>query len=65
MKVTCRCGTVFDAKLADIKRGWGKSCSKRCAANRREIKNGHRWHKRATEIKYAYTYSADDIGQDY
>jgi hypothetical protein len=31
-EVTCRCGTKFMARPADIRRGWGKSCSKSCAA---------------------------------
>ena len=33
---TCRCGNKFKARVADIKRGWAKSCSKSCAALRRE-----------------------------
>jgi len=28
----CRCGKKFMARTTDIKRGWGKSCSKSCAA---------------------------------
>lgn len=35
VSMTCRCGTVYEARTADIKRGWGKSCSKRCAAIKR------------------------------
>lgn len=30
-EVTCKCGTVFQARTADVKRGWGKNCSKACA----------------------------------
>jgi hypothetical protein len=37
---TCACGTKFFAKTADVKRGWGKSCSKSCAAIKREKKTG-------------------------
>lgn len=33
---TCWCGTVFLAKEADVKRGWGKACSKSHAAVSRE-----------------------------
>jgi hypothetical protein len=32
---TCKeksCGIVFKARLADIQRGWGQFCSKRCKA---------------------------------
>ncbi len=38
---TCACGTVFTAREADVKRGWAKSCSKSCAAKRREKKTGN------------------------
>lgn len=30
------CGTIYDAKESDIKRGWGLTCSKKCAAEKRE-----------------------------
>ena len=33
----CHCEAVYQAREADIKRGWGLSCSKRCAAIRREF----------------------------
>jgi hypothetical protein len=32
----CHCGKMFIAKVADRKRGWARSCSKSCAANKRE-----------------------------
>lgn len=37
-KVTmiCHCGQEYEARLADVKRGQGLSCSKSCAAIRRE-----------------------------
>lgn len=35
MKLKCHCGKVYDARPADIKRGWAKTCSKRCAAIKR------------------------------
>lgn len=32
-QVECRCcGKKFSARAADVKRGWGKYCSKRCKA---------------------------------
>lgn len=34
----CFCGCEYEARTADIKRGWALSCSKRCAAIRREYK---------------------------
>lgn len=45
---TCACGKVFQARAADVKRGWAKSCSKTCAARKREReldRNGYRYGK--------------------
>lgn len=36
-KMVCHCGGVYLAREADIARGWAKSCSKRCAAIRRDF----------------------------
>lgn len=33
----CHCGTEYKAREADLARGWGLSCSKACAAIRREF----------------------------
>lgn len=35
-----KCGEEFLAKTADVKRGWGRHCSKSCAAWKREKKKG-------------------------
>lgn len=32
----CHCKQEYQAREADLKRGWGKTCSKRCAAIKRE-----------------------------
>ena len=32
------CRAPFQARLADIKRGWAKTCSKSCAATRKNAK---------------------------
>jgi len=32
----CACGNLYMAREADLRRGWAKSCSKSCAAKRRE-----------------------------
>ena len=37
VKMECHCGNIYFARKADIDRGWGFSCSKRCAAIRREF----------------------------
>ena len=36
-KMKCHCGKAYNARNADLKRGWAKSCSKRCAAIKREF----------------------------
>lgn len=36
-QMICHCGTEYSARNADLKRGWAKSCSKRCASIRREF----------------------------
>lgn len=33
----CHCGNQYFSKEADLKRGWGLSCSKHCAAVRRDF----------------------------
>lgn len=33
----CHCGTKYHARVADLERGWGRSCSKACAATKREF----------------------------
>lgn len=33
----CHCGEEYTARSADLKRGWGYSCSKSCAAKRRDF----------------------------
>lgn len=32
----CHCGKEYSARQADLNRGWGKSCGKRCASIKRE-----------------------------
>lgn len=35
--MVCHCGAKYEARKADLDRGWGLSCSKRCASIRREF----------------------------
>ncbi|EMA4784714.1 TPA: hypothetical protein U2J54_001325 [Providencia rettgeri] len=37
LQLECHCGTEYTAKTSDLKRGWALTCSKRCAAIRREL----------------------------
>lgn len=32
VEVTCKCGCKFLARVVDVKRGWGRFCSKSCKA---------------------------------
>lgn len=36
IQLKCCCGNVYRSRVADLNRGWGKSCSKRCASIKRE-----------------------------
>ena len=38
VKMVCNCGHYYEARQADVSRGWGLSCSKSCASVRREFK---------------------------
>ena len=38
IKMICKCGKHYEAREADLKRGWGLSCSKSCAAHRKLTK---------------------------
>lgn len=35
-QMKCHCGSLYTARVADLKRGWALSCSKRCAAIKRD-----------------------------
>lgn len=36
VEMTCHCGIVYEASVSDLKRGWGLSHNKKCAAIRRK-----------------------------
>ena len=42
----CHCGNLYEARKADLKRGWALSCSKSCAAIRRAYRK-----PKATKVK--------------
>lgn len=53
VKRSCEeCGKAFNAKPADIRRGWAKFCSKRCKARKQERRTGQyaSLQKRTTAI---------------
>lgn len=35
------CGKKFQARATDVRRGWGKFCSKRCKAQRQMVTHGN------------------------
>lgn len=37
-QMVCHCGKHYEAREADLKRGWGLSCSKSCAASRKAFR---------------------------
>lgn len=53
MNLRCFCGNVYKARNADIKRGWAKTCSKKCAAIKRTYKKPNAVNAETGEkIKY-------------
>lgn len=68
IKMRCKCGVEYSAKQSDVDRGWGRSCSKRCAAKKRERRNGHRFRSRGdgcpTENQYDTASSVNEAGWD-
>jgi hypothetical protein len=36
VKLKCHCSAIYNPRVADLKRGWGLSCCKRCASIKRE-----------------------------
>ncbi|MGL5284113.1 MAG: hypothetical protein ACRC8W_20620 [Plesiomonas shigelloides] len=40
IEMQCHCGEKYMARVADLNRGWARSCSKRCASIRREYGRG-------------------------
>ena len=53
------CGAEFEARVADVKRGWGLYCSKSCKAIKQEGKTGQyaKLLSRPTRCKINYNYS--------
>lgn len=37
IEMICHCGEEYESKEADLRRGWGYSCGKSCAAIRRDF----------------------------
>lgn len=76
-EVTCfNCNKKIMARVADIKRGWGKFCSKSCKAKKQEARTGQykRYLQGSSETLEEYHYedylneihpfSSERLGQD-
>ena len=37
IELICHCGNIYSPRVADLKRGWARSCSKRCASIKRDF----------------------------
>jgi hypothetical protein len=57
----CACGAVYFPRKSDVKRGWGKSCSKSCAAIKSNKETGkyERFKAREAAIEDG-TYDPDN-----
>lgn len=40
VKCACGCGVIFQARVADRKRGWGRFANKSCKARKQEQRTG-------------------------
>jgi hypothetical protein len=80
IRMVCRCGTPYQARKADLDRGWGRSCGKSCAAKRRDfggnaakredgvaltMKQSFKGAKRITKDKRVYLRNESDDDCDY
>lgn len=73
VKVTriCKnCQTPFIARLADVKRGWAKFCSKSCKAKEQERRTGQNAKYKALkayqddEAMYHEAHASNEMGWD-
>lgn len=63
--MTCKCGATYQAREADVKRGWGKSCSKSCAARKRASREARgNFNIAPASRKYAVESRPSRFGND-
>lgn len=68
-RICVACGGKFKARSADVKRGWGKCCSKSCAAtlNNKKTGNYSRYlngpSKKSSDGGCGYSDDESDAGQ--
>jgi len=56
LTLVCYCGTQYVAREADIKRGWAKTCSKTCAATKREYGRPNARHTTGASVHFGKKY---------
>lgn len=59
------CGAPFQARTADVKRGWAKFCSKSCKAIKQEQRTGQCAAFRKAHQKHDDRYDIDISEMDY
>lgn len=57
VKLRCYCGSVYTKRIADIKRGWGKSCSKSCAAKKKTHGNPSATYMDGSKVSWGKSYT--------
>jgi hypothetical protein len=65
---TCACGQKYMAREADLKRGWGKSHSKSCAARQRtsrERRGNHQIAPASAKYQKPQVLACDDTDQSW
>lgn len=61
----CACGTNYKARQVDLDRGWGKSCSKKCATKKKVKEKLAGVHVKApASEKYVYRKDGRNAGYD-
>lgn len=56
VSLKCFCGNSYAAREADIRRGWAKTCSKRCAAVKREYGRPNARHVTGSVVTWGKKY---------
>lgn len=56
VKLKCFCGGSYEAREADIKRGWGKTCSKSCASIKREYGRPNAKYLDGSKVEWGKKY---------
>lgn len=64
-KPCANCGTPHPFRVVDVKRGWGKFCSKSCKAQHQVAKGGRKAHLQVQAKKQKETVKVVDTFAEY